>query len=48
LETNAKNENNFEDEERLLRDLPQDLKSAVLDFTHGELMERIHFFKSKN
>jgi hypothetical protein len=27
LETNIKNENNFADEERLLRDLPQSLRS---------------------
>jgi CRP-like cAMP-binding protein len=48
LETNARSENNFEDEEKLLKDLPQSLRKPIFQKTHGEVMESIHFLKGRN
>lgn len=47
LETNQKSANNFHDQEQLLQDLPQSLRTQVIECTHGEIIERIDFFKDK-
>lgn len=47
LETNQKSANNFQDQEQLLSDLPQSLRQLVIECTHGEIIERIDFFKDK-
>ena len=47
LENNQKSSNNFREQEQLLNDLPQSLRSQIISHTHGEIIEKIDFFKNK-
>ena len=47
LENNQKSQNSFHEQEKLLNDLPQQLRGHIIQCTHGELVERIDFFKRK-
>jgi len=48
LENNSKAANTFALQDKLLNDLPLSLRSQVIACTHGEIIERIQFFKNKN
>ena len=48
LENNSKAANNFALQDKLLNDLPLSLRSQVIACTHGEIIERIHYFKNKH
>lgn len=48
LENNSKAVNNFILQDKLLNDLPLSLRSQVIACTHGEIIERVYFFKEKN
>jgi len=48
LENNNKNQNNLQEQEKLLNDLPASLRSEVVKHTHGEIIQRINFFKEKD
>eukprot|EP00347_Sterkiella_histriomuscorum_P001048 403373535 len=48
LENNNKHQNNLEEQEKLLNDLPAALRSEVVKHTHGEIIQKINFFKEKD
>jgi predicted transcriptional regulator len=48
LENNHKHQNNLEDQEKLLNDLPASLRSEVVSHTHGSIINKINFFKDKD
>ena len=47
LENNQKSANSFAEQEKLLNELPQQLRNQIIECTHGEMIERIDFFKDK-
>lgn len=47
IENNSKTESHSQQMDKLLNDLPLSLRSQVIACTHGEIIERIHFFKNK-
>ena len=47
LENNLKSENNISEQDELLNDLPQQLRNQIIQCTHGDIKERIDFFKDK-
>ncbi|CDW89227.1 cation channel family protein [Stylonychia lemnae] len=47
LENNNKHQNNLEEQEKLLNDLPAALRSEVVKHTHGEIIQKINFFREK-
>ena len=47
LENNSKAANNFASNDKLLNDLPLSLRSQIISCTHGEIIEKIDFFKDK-
>jgi hypothetical protein len=48
LENNNKHKNTLEEQEKLLNDLPAALRSQVVKHTHGEIIQKINFFKEKD
>mmetsp|Transcript_24313 Transcript_24313/g.23924 ORF Transcript_24313/g.23924 Transcript_24313/m.23924 type:complete len:481 (+) Transcript_24313:722-2164(+) len=48
LEYNNKHQNNLEEQEKLLNDLPASLRSEVVSHTHGEIIKKVFFFKDKD
>jgi len=48
LENNVKNMNLLEDKVRLLNDLPASLRSEVVQHTHGQIINKINFFREKD
>ena len=47
LENNSRAANNFSLQDKLLNDLPQSLRAQVIACTHGEIIEKIDYFKDK-
>ena len=47
LENNQKSSTSFDEQEKLLNELPQALKNSIIQCTHGEIVERIDFFKDR-
>ena len=47
LEKNQESNTNFAEQEKLLVDLPQTLRSQIISCTHGEIIEKLEFFKDK-
>ena len=47
MENNQKSANSFVEQDKLLNDLPQQLRNQIIECTHGEIMEKIDFFKDK-
>jgi hypothetical protein len=47
LENNQKSANQSLVIEQLMKDLPQNLRAAVISCTHGEIIQKIDYFKDK-
>ena len=47
LENNQRSANSIQEQDKLLNDLPSTLRSQIISCTHGEIIERIDFFKNK-
>ena len=47
LENNQRSANSIQEQDTLLNDLPSTLRSQIISCTHGEIIERIDFFKNK-
>jgi len=47
LENNQKLASNLADTEKLLNDLPSSLRTQVISCTHGQIIEKISYFKDK-
>jgi len=47
LENNQRSANSFAEQDKILNDLPQQLKNQIIECTHGEIIDRIDFFKDK-
>jgi hypothetical protein len=48
LESNSKFSHTKENQENLLNELPASLRSQVIHFTHGEIIQKINFFRDKD
>ena len=48
LENNQKSTTSFEEQDKLLGELPQALRNQIIQCTHGEIVERIDFMKGKD
>ena len=48
LEKNQESNINFSEQEKLLQDLPQTLRTQIISKTHGKTIEKLDFFKDKD
>ena len=47
IQNNHKSANSFQEQEKLLNELPKQLRDQIIKCTHGEIVDRIDFFKNK-
>ena len=48
LESNSKFSSTLDHQEKLLNELPASLRSEVITHTHGEIIQKINFFRDKD
>ena len=48
LENDSKDFNSLVEQEKLVDDLPPSLRSEVIEFSSGRIVEKLPFFKDKN
>lgn len=48
LESNSKFSHTIDNQEKLLNELPASLRSEVIYHTHGDIIQKINFFRGKD